>query len=155
MIQIDEQLCTGCGTCVDVCPRGAISLDGGVATWLADRCNDCGACVDACPQRAILLVETVAPETETLTKRSAVRVPAPVATAPPSPLATRRSPSLWPLMGAFLRWAGTELAPRLADVALEVWSRRTAGGELSRAQGLGIAFASRPWRHRHRQRERQ
>jgi len=154
VIQIDEQLCTGCGTCVDACPRGAISLDGGVATWSAERCNDCGACVDACPQRAILLVETVAPETETMMKQSTVRVPVLVAPAPSTPLATRRSTSLWPLMGSLLRWAGTELAPRLADVALEVWGRRAEGSELSRAQGLGIAFASRSWRHRHRQRGR-
>lgn len=154
MIQIDEQLCTGCGTCVDVCPRGAILLNGGAATWSAERCNDCGVCVDACPQRAILLVETVAPETRTMVKQPALRAPAPVATMPSVPLAARRSTSLWPLMGSFLRWAGTELVPRLADVALEVWDRRTESGGSSRVQGLGTAFAGRLWRHRHRQRGR-
>ncbi len=154
MIQIDEQLCTGCGTCVDGCPQGAISLDGGVAVWSAERCNGCGVCVDACPQRAILLVETVAPEAETVMKQPALRAPTTMVTAPAAPLAAPRPTSLWPLMGSFLRWAGMELAPRLADVALKVWSRRTAGGKLSRAQGRGTVFTGRPWRHRHRQRGR-
>lgn len=152
MIQIDERLCTGCGICLDTCPREAISLQNGVATLTIERCNDCGNCVDVCPRGAILLVETIQSTTE-MVKQPTSRTS--VATIrPPNSLATPRTVSLWPLMGSLLRWASMELAPRLADVALEVWGRRTAGSELSRAQGPGIAFASRSWRHRHRQRGR-
>lgn len=150
MIQIDERLCTGCGTCLDTCPREAISLQNGVATLTIERCNDCGNCVDVCPQGAILLVETIQPTTE-MVKQPTSRTS--VATIrPPNSLATPRTVSLWPLMGSFLRWAGTALAPRLANVALEILDRRTVGSRLSRPQDLGTELASRGWRHRHRKR---
>ena len=48
--------CTGCGACVDKCPKGAISLqvDGNSAKAHTDRsaCVDCGACVEVCPADA-------------------------------------------------------------------------------------------------------
>lgn len=154
MIQIDERLCVGCGACADVCPRRAISLDSGVAAWSAERCNDCGACVDACPQRAILLVETVLPEMRSSGQQPVSHVPAPGKTAPPVPPATRCSTSFWPLMDAFLRWAGMELTPRLTNVALKLWSRCTTGDRLSHVGGLRTVSASHPWRHRHRRRGR-
>lgn len=40
--------CIGCGACLEVCPRAAISLDGGVARTDRERCGLCGACVEAC-----------------------------------------------------------------------------------------------------------
>lgn len=48
--------CTGCGRCVDACPRKAITLiekDGKVREF-TDRnlCIDCGACVSVCPAGA-------------------------------------------------------------------------------------------------------
>ena len=48
------QECMGCGTCVDVCHVGAISLVDGQARIL-DRCKGCGLCVSACPSGAITL----------------------------------------------------------------------------------------------------
>ncbi|MGC8718470.1 MAG: FAD-binding protein [Thermodesulforhabdaceae bacterium] len=53
---IDRDLCTGCGTCVDVCPVGAISLVEGKAE-VSDDCTLCGMCVDSCEFRAISLPE--------------------------------------------------------------------------------------------------
>lgn len=49
-----EDRCTGCGTCAQVCPAGAVTVDGtaGVNTEL---CNACGICVGSCPQGAIIL----------------------------------------------------------------------------------------------------
>jgi ferredoxin len=44
--------CTGCGTCLDLCHVGAISLAGGRA-WIAETCKGCGRCAAACPQGAI------------------------------------------------------------------------------------------------------
>jgi electron transfer flavoprotein alpha subunit len=53
-INVDEELCTGCGSCVDSCPYGAIELDDDKAKILPN-CNLCGACVEACPVEAISL----------------------------------------------------------------------------------------------------
>lgn len=52
--KIDEDECTGCGTCVDECPSEAISLnDNDIAVVNADECTECELCVDACPTSAI------------------------------------------------------------------------------------------------------
>lgn len=50
----DPDACSGCGTCVDVCPRGAIALDD-VAVIDAELCDGCARCVDACPQGALTM----------------------------------------------------------------------------------------------------
>lgn len=46
--------CTGCGSCADVCPTEAITVDD-VAVVDEAECTDCGACVDECPEEAIEL----------------------------------------------------------------------------------------------------
>ena len=53
-IIIDDELCTGCGSCVASCPFGGIELIENVAVITGD-CTLCGACVDACPVEAITL----------------------------------------------------------------------------------------------------
>lgn len=53
-IIIDDELCTGCGSCVASCPFGGIELIENVAVLTGD-CTLCGACVDACPVEAITL----------------------------------------------------------------------------------------------------
>src|SRR4030042_4027631 len=51
-IHIDLEKCTGCGSCVPVCPFGVMELvDDKVR--VKDGCNLCGACVDACTFDAI------------------------------------------------------------------------------------------------------
>lgn len=50
--------CTGCGSCVQVCPFGAISINEiGVAQVNEEACIACGKCVKACPQKLIRLHE--------------------------------------------------------------------------------------------------
>lgn len=52
---IKANLCTGCATCVSLCPRSAIELTkddskGIYLPWLNDEeCNQCGVCFDVCP----------------------------------------------------------------------------------------------------------
>jgi ferredoxin len=43
-----EDLCTVCGTCADVCPTAAISIDSSVATDV-ELCIRCCACIKNCP----------------------------------------------------------------------------------------------------------
>ncbi len=51
---VDEEQCGGCGSCVDVCPTEAITLnDNNIAVIDMNKCEDCGACIDACPTEAI------------------------------------------------------------------------------------------------------
>jgi heterodisulfide reductase subunit A len=51
---VDENLCSGCGTCVKLCPYGAIEKDEkGVARVTEVVCKGCGVCAATCPERAI------------------------------------------------------------------------------------------------------
>lgn len=51
---VDETMCVECGICTDVCPTGAINVNG-KAKIDAEKCTGCGACVDECAQGAISL----------------------------------------------------------------------------------------------------
>ncbi len=56
--QVDLDLCTGCGTCVEKCYSGAKELnDDGKAETIEERCIGCGICAAFCPEGAISLVE--------------------------------------------------------------------------------------------------
>jgi len=51
-INLDKDLCTGCASCIDSCPYGAIELNSDKAIILPN-CTLCGSCVDICPEEAI------------------------------------------------------------------------------------------------------
>ncbi|MGQ9507887.1 MAG: FAD-binding protein [Thermodesulfobacteriota bacterium] len=51
---IDQNLCTGCESCIPACPFGALSMKEGIAV-VDEKCTFCGACVDVCPVSAITL----------------------------------------------------------------------------------------------------
>lgn len=53
-IIIDDELCTGCASCVASCPFGGIEVIENVAV-ITKECTLCGACIDACPMEAITL----------------------------------------------------------------------------------------------------
>ena len=58
IIKIDENLCNGCGLCVDGCHEGALQLINGKATLVSELyCDGLGACIGDCPQDAIILEE--------------------------------------------------------------------------------------------------
>ena len=49
--------CLGFGTCERVCPFGAIRVDGnGIAVVHEEKCTGCGICVDNCPKDVLMLV---------------------------------------------------------------------------------------------------
>jgi uncharacterized Fe-S center protein len=45
--------CRGCGTCVEVCPAGALSLEGEKVSLDRETCFGCGECMTVCLQSAI------------------------------------------------------------------------------------------------------
>ncbi len=58
IIQIDEELCDGCGQCVPACEEGAIQIIDGKARLVSEvYCDGLGACLGECPQGAIQIVE--------------------------------------------------------------------------------------------------
>ncbi|MBW1806225.1 MAG: 4Fe-4S binding protein [Deltaproteobacteria bacterium] len=63
IIEIDEELCDGCGQCVPSCAEGAIQVVDGKARLVADiYCDGLGACLGECPVGALNVVEREADE---------------------------------------------------------------------------------------------
>ncbi len=48
--------CVGMGSCMRVCPFGAIVVENGLARVLENKCGGCGKCVLECPKEIIKLV---------------------------------------------------------------------------------------------------
>ncbi|MGD8385812.1 MAG: 4Fe-4S binding protein [Desulfobacteraceae bacterium] len=63
IVEIDDELCDGCGQCVPACAEGAIQVIEGKARLLKDRyCDGLGACLGDCPKGALHMVEREAEE---------------------------------------------------------------------------------------------
>lgn len=61
IIEIDEDLCNGCGQCVPDCAEGALEIIDGKARLIAEKyCDGLGACLGGCPTGALKVVERVA-----------------------------------------------------------------------------------------------
>lgn len=52
---IERELCTGCGTCISLCPKGALKIEINekkgvyIPVLDKDKCNNCGLCFKVCP----------------------------------------------------------------------------------------------------------
>ncbi len=58
LASIDQDLCTGCGTCVEKCYNQIIELnDNDKAERIEELCVGCGVCAYHCPENAISLIE--------------------------------------------------------------------------------------------------
>jgi len=55
LLQIEEEACSGCGTCIDRCQFNALEVIDGVCT-VNKRCVGCGVCAMVCPEDAMSLV---------------------------------------------------------------------------------------------------
>lgn len=53
IIVIDQDKCSGCGTCVAVCPYEALELKDGKSTLKENTCTGCGACAAVCRNKSI------------------------------------------------------------------------------------------------------
>ncbi len=60
IIEIDEELCNGCGNCITDCAEAALEIVDGKAKIVADKyCDGLGACMGDCPTGALKLIERV------------------------------------------------------------------------------------------------
>ena len=58
IVEINEELCNGCGACASACHEGAIAMIDGKARLIKDDyCDGLGDCLPACPTNAITFVE--------------------------------------------------------------------------------------------------
>lgn len=119
MVRVRGDLCTGCGTCVEVCPGGAVTLANQKAAVDADRCTGCGLCIEACLTGAILALAPLAQ------RRPATGYPS-------RPALGSRNPPMWLTAGrAFLeRWLVPMAVDRLirlleTDLPAAAWPAST------------------------------
>jgi NAD-dependent dihydropyrimidine dehydrogenase PreA subunit len=53
-LELDAAKCTGCGMCLEVCPRAVFEMRNGKAQVVdRDACIECGACETNCQAEAI------------------------------------------------------------------------------------------------------
>jgi len=61
VVTVDEEKCTGCGTCVPTCPAGVFELEENEESKSIPvntaACLGCMSCVEICPSEAITVVE--------------------------------------------------------------------------------------------------
>ncbi|MFW9906380.1 MAG: ATP-binding protein [Candidatus Thorarchaeota archaeon] len=56
IMSVDEELCTGCATCVDRCQFDALDVPEEVCEVDHQRCIGCGVCAIVCPEDALSLI---------------------------------------------------------------------------------------------------
>lgn len=58
IIEINEELCNGCGQCLVDCAESALQIIDGKARLVADKyCDGLGACLKGCPTGALQIIE--------------------------------------------------------------------------------------------------
>ena len=83
---VDEELCHGCGYCVQFCPRGCLDIPGEqpgpmysgyeVAEFIhPERCNACGLCTRMCPCGAIEVYLSIKDSRKGITREKVAGIP--------------------------------------------------------------------------------
>ena len=132
IVNINEDLCNGCGSCIPKCAEGALQIVNGKAKMIKETyCDGLGACLGQCPQGAITITEREAPafseaevhehlKTKTAQTMSA---PANVPQKPQWPIKL----NLVPVKAPFFENADILLAADCAPVALKNFHDLMAG----------------------------
>ena len=135
IVNINEELCNGCGACIPKCAEGALQIINGKAKLVKDTyCDGLGACLGQCPQGAITVIEREADafneaEVHQYLKSKGTEKPATIPQAHTEP----QKPQ-WPIKldlvppkAPFFENADLLLAADCAPVALKSFHDLTAG----------------------------
>lgn len=57
VVTVDQDICTGCGECVQACPGGVLAMEKGKSQVGGDDCMGCQSCVLICPIGAVKVEE--------------------------------------------------------------------------------------------------
>ncbi|NNM54873.1 MAG: 4Fe-4S binding protein [Spirochaetales bacterium] len=104
IIEIDEELCNGCGACIPGCHEGALQILDGKARLVGDAlCDGLGACLGDCPQGALRVVnreaEAFREELATVAQPKMLVSPPTAPGCPGSRVRMLGNPSLQPSQG--------------------------------------------------------
>lgn len=150
-VYVDEERCTGCAACVEVCPTGAIAMVNKVAAINQERCDGCEACVDLCPNGAILVVTEAVEEKAVLPR---VQPKSRVASRRPASLTVPLGRQLMPLVGSALLFFGREVVPQLIPRLVNALDRSTGKPSITASQHKRASSVATHGRHRFRKRRR-
>ncbi len=126
VIQVNQELCSGCGTCVEACSVGAIQMMGQRAVINEALCTQCEACINVCPNGAIATLSIPARSASILAMPATESRIVPAQELAALPETTSPTRNLVPLAGAALTFLGREIVPRLADVLIDALERKLA-----------------------------
>jgi Fe-S-cluster-containing hydrogenase component 2 len=152
IVKVNQDKCSGCGTCVDACPERAIRLYKNMAIIDEAICTQCEACISLCEPGALYVEVDEAQIVPT------ARQPLP---AKPATRVLPEQRSLAPWMGTALTFLGQEILPRLVNVGMTVLEQRLTSAPAkstpdlaSSTTGLGTINSVKPVRLQRRRRFR-
>jgi NAD-dependent dihydropyrimidine dehydrogenase PreA subunit len=144
-MDIDQELCKGCGVCVGACPNDAILLQEGKAWINQMKCSSCQLCVEMCPTGALRLERDVIPAI--VEKPQAIQVSHPQAAGVALPGRLEWGKTAFALVGQYV-------LPRLIDILGTYLEQRFSAPVPEQTPMSLNSIINRPYRQRRQRRGR-